>query len=108
MQIPADMVANSMIVAMATNANVPTHAIYQVGSSVSHPIKMAALQAMARTYFTANPWIDKNGNAIRVGKVRVLGTMDSFHRYLTFRYLIPLKVYPCVQNNLDSFSCKFN
>ncbi|CAM8879272.1 unnamed protein product [Rhodiola kirilowii] len=90
--IPADMVVNSIIVAMATNAsNKTTQVIYQVGSSVSHPINMAALQDMGYRYFTAKPWIDKNGEPIRVGKVRVLSTMDSFHRYLTVRYLIPLK-----------------
>uniref|UniRef100_A0A7N0UZS7 Fatty acyl-CoA reductase n=1 Tax=Kalanchoe fedtschenkoi TaxID=63787 RepID=A0A7N0UZS7_KALFE len=89
--IPADMVVNSIIVAMATNANRPTQVIYQIGSSVSHPISMAAFQDMAQRYFTANPWIGKNGEPIRVGKVRVLSTMDSFHRYLTVRYLIPLK-----------------
>uniref|UniRef100_A0A7N1A5W0 Fatty acyl-CoA reductase n=1 Tax=Kalanchoe fedtschenkoi TaxID=63787 RepID=A0A7N1A5W0_KALFE len=89
--IPADMVVNSIIVAMAANANRPTHVIYQVGSSVSHPINMAALQDMGYRYFTAKPWIGKNGEPIRVGKVRVLSTMESFHRYLTVRYIIPLK-----------------
>ncbi|KAL9673937.1 hypothetical protein QQ045_030201 [Rhodiola kirilowii] len=101
--IPADMVVNSTIVAMATNANNPTQVIYQVGSSVSHPIKMAALQDMAYRYFTAKPWIDKNGEPIRVGKVRVLSTMDSFQRYLTVRYLIPLKALDLVNKALCQY-----
>lgn len=105
MQIPADMVVNAMMVAMAAHANQLCYpddqiAIYQVGSSVSNPIRFSCIQDYALRYFTTNPWIGKDGKPIKVGKVTVLSTMDSFHRYMAIHYLLPLKVclgllFPC-------------
>lgn len=92
MQIPADMVVNSMIVAMAAHANQPCEVIYQVGSSVKNPVRYSNLQDFGLRYFTKNPWINKDGKAVKVGKVTVLSTMDSFHRYMALRYLLLLKV----------------
>ncbi|KAF7821375.1 fatty acyl-CoA reductase 3-like [Senna tora] len=42
-------------------------------------------------YFTAKPWINKDGKPIKVGKCRVLNNMDSFRRYMFIRYLLLLK-----------------
>ncbi|KAA8544228.1 hypothetical protein F0562_022240 [Nyssa sinensis] len=89
--IPADMVVNSMIVAMAAHANQPSDMIYQVGSSMAKPVKFTQLQDFALRYFVTNPWIGKDGKPVIVGKVTVLGTMDSFQRYMAIRYLLPLK-----------------
>ncbi|KAI8524309.1 hypothetical protein RHMOL_Rhmol13G0140500 [Rhododendron molle] len=95
--IPADMVVNAMMVAMAANANQPCYpdddqiAIYQVGSSVSNPIRFTCIQDYGLRYFTSNPWIGKDGKPIKVGKVTVLSSMDSFHRYMAIHYLLPLK-----------------
>lgn len=93
------MVVNAMMVAMAANANQPCYpddddqiAIYQVGSSVSNPIRFTGIQDYGLRYFTSNPWIGKDGKPIKVGKVTVLSSMDSFHRYLAIHYLLPLKV----------------
>ncbi|GAB2274629.1 hypothetical protein Dimus_009398 [Dionaea muscipula] len=91
--IPADMVANVMIVAMATHANQRSAetAIYQVGSSVRNPVTLTVLHDTSHCYFTKHPWINKEGNPVIVGKVKVLGSMPSFHRYISIRYLLPLK-----------------
>ncbi|XP_059627502.1 fatty acyl-CoA reductase 3-like [Cornus florida] len=89
--IPADMVVNSMIVAMAAYANQPSEIILQVGSSVANPVTFTCLQDCAFSYFTKNPWIGKDGKPVNVGKVKVLSTMASFHRYMTIHYLLPLK-----------------
>jgi fatty acyl-CoA reductase len=89
--IPADMVANAMTVAMVAHANQPGESIYHVGSSVSHPVEFTWLQDYGLRYFTEHPWINKDGKPVIVGKVTVLGTMDSFQRYMTIRYLLPLK-----------------
>ncbi|XP_047317048.1 alcohol-forming fatty acyl-CoA reductase-like [Impatiens glandulifera] len=90
--IPADMVVNAMIVAMAAHVNEQQNInIYQVGSSVSHPIEYSCLQEYGQRYFTKHPWIGKDGKAVKVGKITVFGTMRSFQLYMTINYLLPLK-----------------
>lgn len=93
MQIPADMVVNSMIVAMAAQANEPCdQVIYQVGSSLTNPVRYTDLQDYGFRYFTQHPWINKDGKVVKVGKVTVFTTMDSFQAYLALRYILLLKV----------------
>ncbi|KAK9279454.1 hypothetical protein L1049_013133 [Liquidambar formosana] len=89
--IPADLVVNAIIVAMVTNANQPSEIIYHVGSSVRNPESFSSIQDIGQRYFTEKPWINKDGTPVKVGKVTVLSTMDSFHRYIGIRYLLPLK-----------------
>lgn len=90
--IPADMVVNSMLVAMVAHGNQPsTDAIYQVGSSSRNPVRYSSLQDYGVRYFTKNPWRNKDGKPIKVGKVTVLKSMASFHRYMAIRYLMWLK-----------------
>lgn len=92
MQIPADMVVNAIIVAMVAHANEPSTAIYQVGSSVRNPVRYTNLHDYAFAYFTKKPWIGKDGKPIKVGKIKLLGSMASFRRYMAIRYLLLLKV----------------
>ncbi|CAK9150535.1 unnamed protein product [Ilex paraguariensis] len=102
--IPVDMVVNAMIVAMAAHAtNQPAMNIYQVGSSVANPLVFTYLQDYGFRYFTKNPWINKKGKPVIVGKVKVLSTMDSFHRYMTIRYLLPLKVLQIINTALCQY-----
>ncbi|WJX50076.1 alcohol-forming fatty acyl-CoA reductase [Trifolium repens] len=89
--IPADMVVNAMLVAMVSHANQPCDSIYHVGSSVGNPVRYSNLRDYNFRYFTAKPCLDKEGNAIKVGKVTVLENMNSFQRYMFIRYLLPLK-----------------
>lgn len=92
-QIPADMVVNAIIVAMVAHANRPSeNAIYQVGSSVRNPMRYTNLQDCGFNYFTNKPWIGKDGKPVKVGRVKVLSSMASFHRYMAIRYLLLLKV----------------
>lgn len=93
-QIPADMVANAIIVAAMAHANQSgSPRIYQVGSSVKNPTTLTTLHEVAYRYFKRHPWINKDGKPVIVGHVRVLGSMASFKRYLTLHYLLPLKVF---------------
>ncbi|KAH7862348.1 hypothetical protein Vadar_003576 [Vaccinium darrowii] len=91
--IPADMVVNSMVVAMAANANQVSDnvVIYQVGSSVSNPIGFKSIQDYGQLYFKKHPWIGKDGKAVKVGNITWLSSMASFRRYMAIRYLLPLK-----------------
>ncbi|KAI3420532.1 Fatty acyl-CoA reductase [Psidium guajava] len=89
--IPADMVVNSIIVAMAAHVNQPGEVIYQMGSSVRNPLQYCHLKDYGLQYFTKHPWINKDGKPVKVGPIKVLGSMASFHRYMAVRYLLWLK-----------------
>ena len=93
MQIPADYVVNAIIMAMAAHAYQPLdNIIYHVGSSVRNPLRYSDLQEFGFRYFSKKPWINKDGKPVKVAKILVLKDMDSFHRYMTIRYLLFLKV----------------
>ncbi|ONI01192.1 hypothetical protein PRUPE_6G126900 [Prunus persica] len=89
--IPADMVVNAIIAAMAAHANQPGEVIYQVGSSMRNPVKYSNFHDYGFRFFTEKPWINKDGTPVKVGKVAVMGSMTTFHRYMTIRYLLLLK-----------------
>ncbi|KAK7263381.1 hypothetical protein RJT34_30970 [Clitoria ternatea] len=91
--IPADMVVNAILVAMVAHAKHPSSgAIYHVSSStVRRPLRYKNLQDYGFRYFTAKPWINKDGKPVKVRKVTVLSNMDSFRRYMFIRYLLLLK-----------------
>lgn len=99
------MVVNATVVAMeaaAAGGHGSDPMIYQVGSStVRNPMKYSKLQDYGLRYFTSKPWIDKNGKPVKVGRVTVLSSMDTFHTYMALRYLLLLKVrtitYPCTR-----------
>ncbi|XP_008228919.1 PREDICTED: fatty acyl-CoA reductase 3-like isoform X2 [Prunus mume] len=89
--VPADMVVNAIIAAMAAHANQPGEVIYQVGSSMRNPVKYSNFHDYGFRFFTKKPWINKDGTPVKVGKVAVMGSMTTFHRYMTIRYLLLLK-----------------
>ncbi|KAK9726978.1 hypothetical protein RND81_05G249900 [Saponaria officinalis] len=90
--IPADMVVNAILVAAMAHANdVGDVTIYQVGSSVKNPVKFTVLHEAAYQHFKHHPWVNKDGDPVIVGHVKVLGSMASFKRYLALHYLLPLK-----------------
>lgn len=91
--IPADMVVNAMIVAMAAQAKDPhgETIIYHVGSSLANPVRFSSMQDYGLIYFRKHPWIGKDGKPVIVGPVTVLNSMESFDRYMALRYLLPLK-----------------
>ncbi|KAL0417613.1 UNVERIFIED_CONTAM: Fatty acyl-CoA reductase 3 [Sesamum radiatum] len=73
--IPADMVVNAMIAAMAAHADEPIEMIYHVGSSISNPVLYRRLQNYGHRYFSERPWINKDGKAVVVRKGTELGTV---------------------------------
>ncbi|KAG6682355.1 hypothetical protein I3842_13G136400 [Carya illinoinensis] len=105
--MPADLVVNAMIVAMVAHANQPAaydhHMIYQVGSSMSNPLRNEKVSDVFFRYFSKTPWINKDGKAVKVGKLLVLSDKDSFHRYLAIRYLLPLKGLELVNTTLCQY-----
>ncbi|KAK4764251.1 hypothetical protein SAY87_013689 [Trapa incisa] len=93
--IPADMVVNSIIAAMVANAGRSgrplKEKIYQVGSSLRNPVRYCQVQQSTNHYFSRNPWINKEGKAVIVGKIKILSSMASFQRHMALRYMLLLK-----------------
>ncbi|KAI4313499.1 hypothetical protein L6164_026475 [Bauhinia variegata] len=80
--IPADMVVNTIIMAMVANANQCYDNIYHVGSSIRNPLRYINLSDYAHKYFTEKPWMDKDGKPVKVNGRITYVDMASFQRYI--------------------------
>ncbi|KAM1227480.1 hypothetical protein ACFX2I_006742 [Malus domestica] len=89
--IPVDMVVNSIISAMVVNANQSSIVIYHVGSSFGNPIQFCDIHNFVFRHFTKSPWVNKDGNAVKVGKCTMFRTMASFRMYMQICFMIPLQ-----------------
>ncbi|XP_022153083.1 fatty acyl-CoA reductase 3-like [Momordica charantia] len=90
--IPADMVVNTILMSMVAHELHPSNqTIYHVGSSARNSMRNIDFQRFNFQYFTKNPWINRDGNVVKVGKVTVFESMTSFRRYIAIRYLTFLK-----------------
>jgi len=94
MQIPADMVINSMIVALeACSKSCSKTLIYHIGSSLRNPFITSDVEDLAHQYFTKHPLTDMFGKPVACSKkVSWMSSVSSFHRYINIRYMLPLKV----------------
>ncbi|KAK4482691.1 hypothetical protein RD792_009858 [Penstemon davidsonii] len=102
--IPADMVVNAMIVAVVAHADQTTdHAIYHVGSSMANPVLYSSLQDYGLRYFTEQPWLNKDREPVIVRKCTKLSTETMVNIYISFHYLIPLKILGLV----NTASCQY-
>lgn len=99
--IPADMVVNAMIVAMATHASENGLFIYHVASSIGNPLHSSVAVDAAYNYFTEHPCVDKNGNIVHVKTPHFLETMKSFRGYMYMHYKAPIQAIGLV----DSVFC---
>ncbi|KAJ6985906.1 hypothetical protein NC653_023743 [Populus alba x Populus x berolinensis] len=89
--IPADMVVNAIIVAMVARAKQHSEIIYHLGSSFRNPVNFSNLHDFSFRYFSEHPWINKEGESVKVGKGIVLTSMPKFYTYMAIRFLLPLK-----------------
>ncbi|KAH0996837.1 hypothetical protein GBA52_020701 [Prunus armeniaca] len=89
--VPVDMVVNSITVAMVANANKSSSIIYHVGSSLRNPINFLNIHSFMFRYFTKNPWINKDGKPVKVGKLKLFKTTATFRMYMQVRFMLPLE-----------------
>ncbi|XP_056158978.1 probable fatty acyl-CoA reductase 4 isoform X2 [Syzygium oleosum] len=89
--IPVDMVVNAMIVAMAVHANQPSYMVYHVGSSMCNPLRFSDFRDFSLKYFTDNPLTDEDGKLVKVGKLILVDSMESFQKHLTQYYTLRSK-----------------
>lgn len=86
------MVVNTIIVAVAVNSLKSQEIIYNVGTSSRNPVKYSLFPECFQLYFTANPWTSKDGKTVRVGKIKILDSVQSFRDYMLVHYILPLQV----------------
>ncbi|KAI3450696.1 hypothetical protein Pfo_007361 [Paulownia fortunei] len=92
--IPGDMVVNSMLAAITTHLNQPSHdlVIHQVGSSRRNPINYKDLKYLMYQYLHKKPFLDNRGKPVKVGELTMLSSMTSYHRRIGTYYLPFLKM----------------
>lgn len=79
--IPADMVVNATLAAMAKHAGKPGIGIYQVASSVANPIRVEEIFDIIFEHFKYNPFADNKGKPLRSPKKLILlNSMEDFYR----------------------------
>lgn len=91
-QIPADLVVNALLAAMAKNARKPGLQVYQVASSVVNPMTFNILADVALELFTKDPMVDRSGKPIKVRRMLFVQSMAAFNLYMWFVYQLPLLV----------------
>ncbi|CAL1409022.1 unnamed protein product [Linum trigynum] len=96
--IPADMVVNAIVGCICSAfQNQPLDLIYHLGSSGRNPITSSDLRHLTFTFFSQNPWRDRHGRPIKVANFKTFSSIKTFQIYMTFRFLLPLKVL-CLVN----------
>lgn len=97
LQIPGDMVVNSILASIIAHVKNDEYyyseeLIYHISSSKINPLKTSNILLFLYNYFTKNPWMNKDGNIIKVGKPTLFSSMDSFRKYISTYYWPLLKV----------------
>ncbi|XP_068309699.1 alcohol-forming fatty acyl-CoA reductase-like, partial [Pyrus communis] len=90
-RIPVDMVVNSIASAMVVNANQSSIVIFHVGSSFRNPIKICDIHDFVFRHCTKSPWVDKDGNRVKVAECTMFKTMATFSMYMDIFFMIPLE-----------------
>ncbi|CAL5007224.1 unnamed protein product [Urochloa decumbens] len=91
--IPADMVVNAMMVAMAVHSEERAQKIYHVTSSARNPAPYSILSQSGHRYFLDNPpCMGKNGEPIRLRRMHFFSSVPLLNVYMVIKYKIPLKI----------------
>uniref|UniRef100_A0A0A9BQ28 Fatty acyl-CoA reductase n=1 Tax=Arundo donax TaxID=35708 RepID=A0A0A9BQ28_ARUDO len=91
--IPGDMVVNAMMVAMAAHSAEQAQTIYHLTSSLRNPANYSLLAESGHRYFLHNPpRSGKNGEPVRLSRMRFFSTVPKFRAYMVIKYKIPLEI----------------
>lgn len=83
-QVPADMVVNATLAAMAKHGREGKAGmnIYHVASSVINPLVFQDLAQLLHQHFTFCPHIDSRGGFIQVPEIKLFRSMDEFSSHV--------------------------
>ncbi|PHT52708.1 hypothetical protein CQW23_07170 [Capsicum baccatum] len=85
LDVPADMVVNATLAAMAkhgTEGKPGSSSVYQVASSAVNPLVFKDLARMLFEHFNRSPYIDSKGRPIQVPKMSLLRSMEDLSSHL--------------------------
>ncbi|KAF5184925.1 Fatty acyl-coa reductase [Thalictrum thalictroides] len=82
--VPADMVVNAMITAMAKHGAVkkPGLSVYHIASSVANPTTCQDLFDYFFEYFDSFPYMDLQRKPINIQRAKFFNNMDDFHTHI--------------------------
>ncbi|PIA60022.1 hypothetical protein AQUCO_00400713v1 [Aquilegia coerulea] len=82
--VPADMVVNAMLAAMAKHGAVrkPGLRVYHIASSVVNPLVHQDLCDYFFDYFNSSPYMDLQRRPIKIQPAKVFNSMDDFHTHI--------------------------
>ncbi|KAF5747741.1 Jojoba acyl CoA reductase-related male sterility protein [Tripterygium wilfordii] len=82
--VPADMVVNATLAAMARHgvAPKPDIDIYQIASSVVNPLVFKDLARLLYDHYNSYPCLDNKGRPIQVPSMKLFNTMEEFSAHL--------------------------
>lgn len=88
--IPADMVANATLAAMAKHAGKRGVKVYHVASSVANPLTIREFFKIICEHFKCNPYIDRKGNPIKLlEQLTCINTMENYGQALDTAFNSP-------------------
>ncbi|OVA18798.1 Male sterility [Macleaya cordata] len=82
--VPADMVVNATLAAMAKHGATgkPGINIYQIASSVVNPLVFQDLAGLLFEHFSSSPYMDSRGRPIQVPKMKLFSSMCDFSSHI--------------------------
>lgn len=84
LQVPADMVVNATLAAMARHggSGKAETSIYQIASSVVNPLIFQDLTSHFYEHFKSSPCLDNKGNPIHVPIMKLFSSIEDFSSHL--------------------------
>ncbi|KAF0908514.1 hypothetical protein E2562_025874 [Oryza meyeriana var. granulata] len=89
--VPADIVVNAMLCIISYHPQGTTNFIYQIGSSMSNPIKLGEMANATYKYFLEKPFVSAKGEVVKVKQPNFLAAMASFYEIMDKHYKVPLQ-----------------
>ncbi|KAF2289550.1 hypothetical protein GH714_037111 [Hevea brasiliensis] len=82
--VPADMVVNATLAAIARHGMVQKSGInvYQIASSVVNPLAFEELAKLLYEHYNSSPYMDSNGRPIHVPSMKLFSSMEDFSDHL--------------------------
>uniref|UniRef100_A0ACD5UXP7 Uncharacterized protein n=1 Tax=Avena sativa TaxID=4498 RepID=A0ACD5UXP7_AVESA len=90
--IPADIVINAAMVAIAVHWNEEVQVIYHVSSSLQNPLSLYSFEDACWDYFSINPRMLENGKALPNRRPYLFKNFSFFRLCLLLVYKIPLEM----------------
>uniref|UniRef100_N1R0K9 Fatty acyl-CoA reductase n=1 Tax=Aegilops tauschii TaxID=37682 RepID=N1R0K9_AEGTA len=94
--VPADMVVNATLVAMAVHWNEKGYVIYHVCSALQNPLSGYVLEDACWDYFSKHPRIREDGKPLKNKRPYVFKRFTLFRAYLIMVYKLPLEILHAV------------